>query len=152
MKFAENGIRKSHAHLFKKHGLTIFEYKEKYGFSRSQPLEAFYVKSLRQKYNKRDKAYRYLNNSHAFKKGHAGRKDARRHQELIRLQKHNDRIKGKFLCITPAEVCCMFDLRYKLNYPAERIANIMKLSKNYVRNTLRRVDVYNHWKGYYKHT
>jgi len=135
----------THAHLFKKHFLTIDEYKERFGYCRTQPLEAYYIKSIRQKYNKHNKAYKNLTKNYAFKKGHK-RKDKRRWQELYRLKKYNERIKGKFLCITPAELVCVFDLYYKLKYPKERISKIMKLSINYIRNLLKRKDVYKNWR------
>lgn len=42
----------THCHLFKIHGLTITEYKRKWGFCATQPLEALYIKKIRQDYAK----------------------------------------------------------------------------------------------------
>ena len=143
----------THAHVFKMHKLTIPEYKKKWGYCNNQPLEAFYVKGLRQKYNARDKSWEnitkpeYANNK--FKKG-TKRTDKRRWQEIHRLKKLNERIKGKIFVLSPAELVCIFDLRYKLNYSKERIAKVMYLSINYVVGLLKRKDVYDYWKNYYQ--
>jgi len=140
----------THAHLYRIHGLTIDQYKEKFGFVRSQPLEAFYIRGLRQKYNKRDGASKYLVKDYCFKRGHKGREDKRRWQELYRLKKLNARIKGKVLVLSPAEVVCIFDLHRRLHYPMERIAIVMHLSINYVRDLLRtKGRLYRRWKNYY---
>ena len=142
----------THAHVYKKHGLTIPEYKKKWGYCNSQPLEAFYVKGIRQECNKRDKAWENITKpeyaSNRFKKGNK-RTDNRRWQELHRLKKLNNRIKGKIFVLSPAELVCIFDLRHTLNYPKERIAKVMHLSINYVISLLKRKDVYNYWKNYY---
>jgi len=74
-----------HAHL-KLHGLTITEYKEKWGFCITQPLEALYIKKLRRHYNKIYNASKYLVSDFAFKKGDDGRKTRIvSEQERIRL-------------------------------------------------------------------
>lgn len=39
----------THPHLSKKHNLTISEYKSRWSFCNSQPLEATYIKKIRQK-------------------------------------------------------------------------------------------------------
>lgn len=58
------------AHLKKWHGLTIPEYKEKWGYYRTQPLEALYITKLRSDYAKEYKADRNLDRTkHQFKKG-----------------------------------------------------------------------------------
>jgi hypothetical protein len=62
----------THCHLFKMHGLTITEYKDKYGLCLKQPLEALYIKELRQAYNKEYNATEMIRNnpkSVPFKKG-----------------------------------------------------------------------------------
>lgn len=65
------------AHL-KLHGLTIPLYKEKYGFCNSQPLEALYIKELRQQYEKENQSAQknLIGNPgrKPFKKGHTGLK------------------------------------------------------------------------------
>jgi hypothetical protein len=140
----------THAHLFKMHSLTIDQYKEKFGLVRAQPLEAFYIKGLRQKYNKKYGATKYLVKDFCFEKGHKGRTDKRRWQEIHRLKKLNDRIKGKILVLMPAEVVCIFDLYRRLQYPIDRIAKVMHLSTNYVRDLLATKEkLYRRWRTYY---
>lgn len=53
----------THNHLFCLHGLTITEYKDRYDLCLSQPLEALYIKKLRQEYNKRDNATKNIKNN-----------------------------------------------------------------------------------------
>lgn len=73
----------------KKHKMTIPQYKEKWGFNNNQPLEATYIKELRQKYNERDKAFKNIINnpkSKPFKPGESNRRGIeRREQERIKL-------------------------------------------------------------------
>lgn len=65
------------AHL-KLHGHTIPSYKEAYGFCNSQPLEAFYIKQLRQEYEKQYESSKknLVGNpgTKPFVKGHSGLK------------------------------------------------------------------------------
>lgn len=71
------------AHL-KKHFLSIFEYKEKWGFYINQPLEAKYIKKLRQHYEQLYKSRKnIINKGIFFKKGYAVK---RKISEQRRLQ------------------------------------------------------------------
>ena len=77
------------------HGLTFLEYKKKWGYSNCQPLEAFYIKKLRQGYMKKydsvenlKKFKREHGNIHDLKKGHDLRQGQERsEQEKIHLRK-----------------------------------------------------------------
>jgi len=79
----------------KMHGLTFSEYKKKWGFCNSQPLEALYIKKLRQRYNKEYNATEMLikarldnKGKYDFKKGHKSRDGQDRpEQEKIHLRK-----------------------------------------------------------------
>jgi len=82
------------AHVKKLHDITIPEYKKKWGFSNSQPLEAFYIKKMRQEYNKLYNATEMLikeskknKGKYNFKKGHNSRVGIERsEQEKIHLR------------------------------------------------------------------
>ena len=52
----------------KKHGMTIPEYKEKWGFCKKQPLEAFYIKKIRQENNLKYGSTLNLTNNPNFEK------------------------------------------------------------------------------------
>lgn len=77
------------AHLVKIHGLSIPEYKVKWGLAISQPLEAYYIKRLRQEYVKEYESDKNLDPiSYQFKKGKRPvKKRVIFEQERIRLEK-----------------------------------------------------------------
>lgn len=81
-------------HLLKMHNITIDEYKELWGLCKTQPLEAFYIKKIRQ-YNA--KIYNSVKNikpflkKNAFKKGHISNFDRREQHTL------NSRANGAFM-------------------------------------------------------
>jgi len=143
----------THAHLYRLHGLTIDKYKERFGYCRTQALEAFYIRQIRQACVRKYKTHKENfkdSEQYNFKPGRKGRKDKRRWQELYRLKKLNARIKGKVLVLTPAEIVCIFDLYRRLHYPMDRIAHVMHLSINYIRDFLKtKEDLYRRWKKYY---
>ena len=66
-------LKKIESKHLKTHGLTIAEYKEKWGFCRNQPLEAIYIKEIRREKTIANKTYENLKDTredNKFKKGH----------------------------------------------------------------------------------
>jgi len=83
-------MKKLTANHLKLHKLTIPEYKRKWGLTNNQPLEALYIKKLRQEYSKKYKTHKknllLTNSKYQFKKGHK-RIHVIREQDKIRLRK-----------------------------------------------------------------
>lgn len=76
------------AHL-KTHGKTIVEYKNTWGYNRSQPLECLRIKETRQKANKEWGGNNNLTRKFSFKPGHVNfwRDNPIREQMRIKLEK-----------------------------------------------------------------
>lgn len=127
------------AHLEKRHSLNIPKYKEKYGFNKNQPLEAFYVRDMRiQKEREHNSRQNLESKKYKFRKNHNTRR-ANRQQFINRLQKYADIQSKSVFVLTPEEVITISDLNLKLKYPYEKIARLFRINVKTVKRILNKL-------------
>lgn len=62
------------AHIIRKHGISVWEYKEHFGYDIKQPLECGWLQRVRHDHIMANKTYKNLRTDvHNWKKGHTGR-------------------------------------------------------------------------------